>query len=78
MSLVLDYLAIDIDIVLEMHSQIAWYLELHILVTEWFCTRNLMVLLSAACGVAPNFVESVALLRHVILGAKTSVLVTHQ
>ena len=55
-----------IDTGLEMYNQIAWYLELHILVAESYCAQNLMTLISASCGIAPSFVESVAMLRLVI------------
>ena len=54
MGLVLGCMAIGTEIGLEMHSQFAWYLELHILVAESYS------------DVAPRFAGYVAVLRLVI------------
>ena len=35
-----DYMAMDIEVGLEMHNQIVWYLGFHALVMEWYYARN--------------------------------------
>ena len=74
----LDCLAMGIDIGSEMHNQIAWYQELHVLFAEPYCVRNWMFVLSAPCAVALSFVEFIAVLRLVICGTKDVVLVILQ
>ena len=56
----------DIEVRLEMHNQIMWYLDLHVLVVEWYCVQNWRIPLSTHRSVAPSFAESVAVLRLVI------------
>ena len=62
-----------IEVGLEMHNQIVWYLEFYMLVLESYCVRNRMILLSSPCGVAPSFVESVAVMHLIIGGTKDGV-----
>ena len=66
MALMLHCMAMGIDIGLEIHNKDAWVLEPQMLVSGWYDARNLAIIFSATCSVAPSFVESVAVLRPVI------------
>ena len=59
-------MVMDIEVGLEMHNQVVWYLEFHTLVVEFYCVRNWMILLSAPCGIVPSFFESISVLRLII------------
>ena len=56
----------DIEVRLEIHNQIMWYLDLHVLALKWYCVRNWRTILSTHHSVAPRYAESVAVLYLVI------------